>query len=399
MPSGVKYYSFSEPTGYGLAAVAYVRGLVNAGVPVHWVPLAATASGGIAPLTPEMPNPLLRNAVDDAALCDLPALLAATSRQIDCTTVVAHTTPEHWPQLFEAGRRNVGYTAWEADAPPAHWPPLLERASGICVPCAMNRTQFAGAGVRAPLHVVPHIRRHAWNEFAPSEIATLRGQLGIPAEHFVFYSINAWDPRKAMTLLVRAFVHAFRAGDPVTLLLKTPPVGYAGPPFYGQAPVTGLAQVAIDAAAAETGRPPPSVCLLPYELSGRGIDMLHEIGDCYVSLSHGEGWALGAFDAATRGTPVVMTGWGGQLDYLGPDWPGAIPYRLAAVPILPPLRPSFWPPQRWAIPDFDGAVNALRQAWSAPELHADAAAKIQASIANRYAEPVVVRRLIAALDG
>jgi hypothetical protein len=40
MSSGVKVYSCADGSGYGMAAVAYVRGLLNAGVPVHWVPLA-----------------------------------------------------------------------------------------------------------------------------------------------------------------------------------------------------------------------------------------------------------------------------------------------------------------------------------------------------------------------
>ena len=374
-----------------------MRGLVNAGVPVQWVPVKYRGNDDI-PVRFGEPLLLSPLAIDDAALRDLPSLLAATSRPIAYDTIIAHTVPEHWPGLFEPGKRNVGYTVWETDAPPPHWVPLLNSADRICVPCQMNRDSFMAAGVRPPVHVVPHIRRHAWNEFAPSEISAMRMQLGIPENHFVFYTINAWDPRKALPMLLRTYIHAFTADDPVTLLIKVPPLGYGAPPFYQREPTIALAQAAIDAAAGEVGREPPSVCLLPYDLTGRGIDMLHELGDCYVSLAHGEGWALGAFDAATRGTPVVMTGWGGHLDYLGADWPGALDYRLAVVPVWPPHRPSYWPSQRWAAPDFDGAVAALRRAFEMPEAAADAAAQIQAEISDRYAEPVVTRQLLAALD-
>ena len=69
-------------------------------------------------------------------------------------------------------------------------------------------------------------------------------------------------------------------------------------------------------------RDAPTICVLPYELNGRGIDMLHEIGGAYLSLSHGDGWGIGLYDAATRGTPAIATGWGGHLDYLGAGWPG-----------------------------------------------------------------------------
>ena len=34
-------------------------------------------------------------------------------------------------------------------------------------------------------------------------------------------------------------------------------------------------------------------------LDSAGIDLIHAAGDVFVSLSHGEGWGLGAFEAAT----------------------------------------------------------------------------------------------------
>ncbi len=395
----VKYYSLFEASGYGSAAIAYVRGLLNAGVALHWIPLLYRGGERVTPLRAGDDVPLLSSCANDAALRDLPALLAATSRAIACDTVIVHTAPELWPDFFEAGRRNVGYTVWEADALPPHWVPRMNRADRILVPWSMNRPVVTASGVRPPVFVVPHIRRHAWNEFAPSMLDALRTQLGIPQDHFVFYTIASWSPRKALPLLLQAFIRAFTADEPVSLLVKTSPMGYGEPPFYPEHPSASLAKMAVDAAGAELGRKPPSICLLPYELDGRGIDLLHELGDCYVSLAHGEGWALPIFDAASRGTPVVATGWGGHLDYLGADWPGAIAYRLGTVPILPPDKPSFWPPQRWALPQFDAAVAALQQAYTAPEPARAAAVGIEETISNRYAEPVVIRTLLDALNG
>ncbi len=398
MPGGVKYYSFVEATGYGLAAVAYVRGLVNAGVPVQWVPLRIEGYG-IRAIPLGEPLPLAAPAAGDAALRDLAALVDATARPIDCDTILAHTDPEHWPRLFEPGKQNVGYTVWEADRPPVHWLPLLNAADKVCVPCDLNARAFVAAGVTSSIAVVPHIRRHAWNEFAPSEVETFRSQLGIGEDHFVFYSINSWTPRKNLPELLRAFGHAFDGNDPVTLLVKTPPTGYGSPPFYPEQATTELAQATIDAIEEELGRAVPPICLLPYELTGRGLDLVHEIGDCYVSLTHGEGWGLGAFDAATRGKPVVMTGWGGHLDYLKPHWTGAVSSQLVEVPIWPPHRPCFWPPQRWAAPNFDSAVETLRRAYSEQDVMIDEAMRIQASITNQYAEPKVTSCLLAAIDG
>lgn len=46
---------------------------------------------------------------------------------------------------------------------------------------------------------------------------------------------------------------------------------------------------------------------------------LHARGECFVSLTHGEGWGIPAFDACACGNPVVITGWGGQLEHLDGD--------------------------------------------------------------------------------
>ncbi len=395
----VRCYSFFEATGHGLAAISYVRGLLNAGVPVHWIPLVYVADRWVPLATAPQTQALNGLAQDDVALADLPALLAATAWPVDCDTVLAHTWPELWPEYFEAGKRNVGYVAWEANAIPGHWKPLLDLADAACVPSEFNRAALVAAGIRPSVHVVPHIRRHAWNEVEQFELQTMRQGLGIDPGDFVFYSINRWDTRKNHALLLRAYLHAFQAGEPVVLVLKTTPMGVGGAPDYLSCSSADLAQAVITEIATSLPSPPAKVCLLPYELSGRGIDMLHTLGDCYVSTSHGEGWGIGAFDAATRATPVIMPRWSGPLDFLGSDWPGAIDVRLVPPPIHPPRAPSHWSSQRWAEPDFGATVRALRQAYEDPDPGRQAAARWASDIANRFAEPVVTDQLLAAIDG
>src|SRR5262245_5821871 len=103
MIRGVRYYSYPDHSGYGLAALAYVRALHNAGVPVWWTPLLWDGrhrpwrrEDGLEAL------PLARDAVDDAALQDLAALVAATGPKA-YDTVIVHTVPEHWPGFVERG--------------------------------------------------------------------------------------------------------------------------------------------------------------------------------------------------------------------------------------------------------------------------------------------------------
>ena len=401
MTIGVKYCSYPDHSGYGLAALAYVRALHTAGVPVWWAPVILRdgrqrlwrPDDGLAAL------PLASAAENDIAVQDLLALLQVAGPK-PCDTVVVHMVPEHWPALAEPGKRNIGYTVWETDALPAHWLPLLCVPDKVLVPCTMNQTLFTRGGVTKPVDVIPHIRRHGWNEASSTHGAELRRQLGVPDDHFVFYSIGVWDPRKALGDLVNVFARTFCGDDKVSLVLKTSTTisGLAvdcGP----TGDIAERVRTLQARAAVETGRSPAHIALLAADrVPGRVIDALHATGDCYVSLAHGEGWGLGAFDAATLGKPVLIAAYGGPADYLGADYPGCIDYTMVPVSGWVPTA-SFRPPQRWAQPDPVDAGRKLRRMVARYADFLEPAAQAAERIANRYAAPVVTRQMIAALDG
>jgi glycosyltransferase involved in cell wall biosynthesis len=401
MTIGVKYIAYPNASGYGLAGVAYVRALHNAGVPVWWQPWFLggephlwTPGDGLGTL------PLAQAAEGWAALADLPSLIATTMRPIEYDTVVVHVVPEHWPRLVEPAKRMLGYTVWETDALPRHWPAILNAMSAIAVPSRMNGEIFRHDGVSRPVHVVPHIRRHAWSETARDDAVKVRIRLRIPEDHFVFYTIGAWDPRKAFPELVDAFAHEFRAEERVSLLVKTSAAlsNAAVDTQFGAGTEARTKRIVAEAARA-TGRAAAAVtCIAADNIDGRSMDAIHAAGDAYVSLAHGEGWGLGAFEAATLGKPVIMTGWGGQLDYLGADYPGLVRYGMTPVTGWLPYA-SYQPAQLWADADAQHARELMRAAAMRDGRLRDAAVSAREAIVNRFAEPVVAREFIAAIDG
>jgi len=400
MTIGIKYIAYGNSSGYGLAAIAYARALHNAGVRVWWQPWFLGAQPTMWRPEAGLSNlPLARAAEGDAALADLPALIKAISRPIDYDTVLVHTVPEHWPRFIEAGKRTVGYTVWEADALPAHWPKLLNVMDALCVPSRMNAEMFARDGINRPLHVVPHIRRHAWSASARDDAIALRLRLRIPDDHFVFYSIGAWDPRKAMDDLLATYLSTFGSRDRVTLLLKTSATVSSAADTRAGMPTEGAVRDIVRAAQADAGRGPANLAVIAADdISGRTIDAIHALGDCFVSLTHGEGWGIASFDAAAAGKPVLITGWGGQLEYLGSDYPGLIDYQLSAVAGWLP-HASYQPTQRWAAADRGHAAQQMRAAAARAPRLLEAATLARETIANRYAEPAVARALLAALRG
>lgn len=399
-PRGVRYYGSGGLSGYGQAAVAYVRALVNAGIAVQWIPLDWTTQRMVAGawIFPDgHRQPLLEKCATQGHLADVPALVEQTRAPVAHDVVIVHAPPESWQPLFERGKRNIGMTVWETDRTPAHWMPLMRAAERVIVPCAFNRETFVRDGLDRPVRVVPHIRRHCWREFSPRDIAAARAQLRIPPGNRVFYTSNAWDPRKNMPALIHAFAQAFEASDPVTLLIKTSATGHGEAPYFPSLSTRELAQQVIRHAIAETGRSVAQIVLIDMELDGDDMDLVHALGDVYVSLSHGEGWGLGAFEAATLAKPVVMTGWGGQCEFLGADWPGAVPHALESVPLWPPQRPSYFPNQRWARPDLGAAATLLRDAMRDGEPMQSAMRTIRERIVRDYAEPVMANALIEAI--
>jgi len=354
---GLKYVSWLEHSGYGNAARRYLHGLLNADVPLTWTPMVPGPGWGKSfyyePYLGQTPGE--------------PGLDAVCNRPLDYDTVLLHLVPEYYPRWCaqEPGKRIIGYTTWETDRLPAHWPDILNRLDRIWVPSTWNRAVFRDSGVTVPIDVVPHILDAA----PPAADGAVDPWSGlIPADHFVFYSINVWSTRKAPWLLCDAWRRAFSGLDPVTLVLKTSTYDHASRFARRGFPLKALARTRRSFhrlyARPRSG---PAIVLVPDDrLAPTAIDALHRRGDCYVSLSRSEGWGLGAFDAVAAANPVVMTGYGGQTDFLNAEDACLVDYEL--VPVIDPLHAdSYAPSQRWAEPDLDHAAELMRQVFDRPQ--------------------------------
>jgi glycosyltransferase involved in cell wall biosynthesis len=395
---GVKFVSWSNTTGYGLAALDYLRALVARGVEVWWAPLC-NGPAGQRRWRPEYGIdaldffPALRR---DPGYADLPALVERCGLVRDYDTVVVQLPPEYWPACFEPGKRNIGCVALETDRLPPHRASLLNLADRVLVPCTMNRDVCVQGGLVKPICVVPHILRPSPPPADRGRRAALRARLGAGEETTVFYSINTWDPRKASYDLLSSFAGAFAAADDVVLLLKAPSRGIGAAPLYPAGSVPALFDEWRAQALPGRDAPLPAIRLIAQEISDSEIEDIHQAGDVFVSLSHGEGWGLGGFEALARGRPVVMTGWGGHMDYLGADWPWQIDYRLEQVDPWPG-QATYLPPQHWAQADLSHASRLFRAIHS--DLPAATARASQAASALRrnYAPESVSETLLSAL--
>jgi glycosyltransferase involved in cell wall biosynthesis len=311
---GVGYISNYAVGGYRTAAERAVLGLLDAGVPVSWTPLRSHDDARSVMRAQEVRA--------DRRLVEIVDL------DVNPDVVVAHTLPRRYPALRSRhpDRPLVGETVWETTRPPESWPPLLDSVDALIVPCRMNEEVLRDAGVTVPIAVVPHLPDPALVERAARADA-----YGGRDDRFVFYTINTWIERKNVPRTIEAYLRAFEPDDPVVLVVKTSPLDGCRHAPGGGGALAGTTAWSLARLLHERGSVPP-VELVAHTLSTPQLRALQLAGDCYVSLTRGEGFGLGAFDAATLGQPVVMTGWGGQLDYLDPSDAHLVEYDLTAIP-------------------------------------------------------------------
>lgn len=420
----IEYVSYADASGYGQAAAGYVRLLVQAGWAVHWVPwLSAALWGGrTQPGRVQAECALGRAAVMARSLGPggqwLRDLLAATQTPPPAghrVVRVLHTLPRFWPALLAQatpeqqaqGLTHVGMTVWETDRLPADWLPALRGVQRLVVPCQHNqqvvqtaRAEHAGL---PPVFVAPHARRQALQPPPPPRLTGLAQWLGIQPNDHVFYTINAWDPRKRLGQLIDGFARTFTADEPAVLVVKTNRRAWFDDPLApdSQRDVPHMVQTILNRVAAETGRPPGRVALMAQdEVADSVIDGIHTLGHTFVTWSRCEGFGLGSYDAACLGKPVIAVNYGGPRDYLGDDVGdarlGLIPYRL--VPCQP-IAGFGWfdDQQKWPEPDDTQALALMRDALQRPQVwHAQAQARAQ-QLAQTFADAPLCLALEAAL--
>ena len=354
-------------TGYGEAGARYVDALRQVGVQVDWIPLNFSRGVWRSPV---------------------PA--GSSDGENDYDTLVMHTVPELYPEWVKRERRShrrmIGLTVWETNKLPPHWPSLLNQMDAIVVPSEWNRQVFERCEVRCPVRVVPH-------PCDDQPLSDRNQEWGIPRDHRVVYVIGRWTRRKGLDLAVRAFSQCCKPGEKVTLVVKTDWWNFSRrwsarwqlycPVWWSLRRLTRK-------------QPSARVRLLTRRLKAEQMRQLHQRGDIYFSLARGEGWGLGAFDAATLGRPLITTRYGGHLDYADPDHSWLVDYEPISVD-EPEGTGSYLPEQTWAEPDLRHAATQLRWVLDNFDEANDRAEDLAGRIRERFAPSAVGRTMLAAL--
>lgn len=328
------------PEGGGLNVIGYfdaacgigqvARSLVSS-ARAATIPVAATKSHRHS-------SPTIPVGIDDARRCTW-----------DTTVVVARPS-QYLGVVEEIGldafrdRYIIGMWCWDLQVPS----PDMEAASRLLHEVWVG-SEFVANAVRQvvdrPVTVIPVPVAPE----PPTRAPVSRADIGMPGG-FVFacsFDFASWAERKNPFGAVEAFREAFRPGEGPSLYLKT----MNGSSHYPQE-LARLLELA-------AGR--PDVVVVDACFDPARAHAVTSLADCYVSLHRAEGLALSLAEAMAAGTPVVATGYSGNLEFMNESNASLVPYRLVEVPPAPgPYRPG----ALWAEPDLDAAAKILHGLWA-----------------------------------
>lgn len=315
-------------SGLGEVARELHRSLVAAGVPCAAVDIATSDSPQHRAPRP-VPSTLYNTTIVVAAALQTPTIV------------------NDLPQVVAGGQRLIGYWFWELGTVPHDHRQAIDLVDEIWAPTEFVRAAYAAAvdETDTPVRLLPTSIPQP--SVVESDVERWRRELtGGPADTLFVVSFDLFSvvERKNPFGAIDAFKQAFDDGRRnVRLVIKT---------MNGDQRPDDLQWIR-DEVADDT-----RITIVDRFVSDGELDALIAAADVYVSLHRSEGLGLHLATAMWLGTPVIATGWSGNLDLMDGDSAALVDARL--VPVTNG-RGAYPDNAKWADPDIDQAAEWMRR--------------------------------------
>jgi len=213
--------------------------------------------------------------------------------------------------------RKVFYTVWERFSGLRQDDRIALKSVGqVWVSCQASKKFLVNEGLdESKVKVFPC-------PYLPSDpILALSSEIKRKNARPTFYHVGKWEPRKEQRNVLGGFLLAFNPGE-CSLLIKTSEKS----PYFDGYPSNiavsieeWLADERVKARGWTKQNIGQDVFAVTKRLSSSQMINLHRTGDCYVSLSRGEGFDMPAFDAKMAGNLMLYTPSGGPQDFAHPE--------------------------------------------------------------------------------
>ena len=288
------------------------------------------------------------------------------------TLLALMRTPHHEPFRF-LSRMNVCVPFWELPHVPDFWIPILRGMDLVLAP-----TQFIADAIQASDPSI-RVRHFPQTVFIPENVAPQRERFGFPNGVTVFgtsFAAQAVAERKNPWAVIEAFHAAFPSEPNVRLVVRAYDAGGAdASPF-----LRSLVELA---------KGDPRIVVMSERLDYDEVMGLYASYDVFVSLHRSEGLGLGPMEAMSVGTPVIGTGWSGNMDFMTAENSCLVAYTLVPVcvdPSSPYGTEIMREDEVWAEPDVEDAARYMRVLHADPTLRAGLGIKAKSDMSSRHAE-------------
>ena len=271
---------------------------------------------------------------------------------------------QHYPVFIpdDLGDIGVALFFWEESLIPARTIEQLNRSfHGVLAPSRTVAKALIDSGLSIPVRTIGY----------PPDLETfgaLRERRVARQGTFTFLHVSSGFPRKGVDVLLAAFARAFGAADPVRLIIKVFPNPHN--------------DIALQIERLRDRTPDlGEIVLIDRDIGEAELSGLYGEADTMVLPSRGEGFNLPAAEAMAAGIPLIVTGYGGHMDFCSNENARLIDYTFS-----PAASHLAAPHSLWVGPSEDDLVAALREAFldrSAAADRARAALKAVASMRDR----------------
>ncbi|MEM6529522.1 MAG: glycosyltransferase family 4 protein, partial [Chloroflexota bacterium] len=271
--------------------------------------------------------------------------------------LIEHALPGLGEGFFKQ-RYNIGYWMFEVDRPlNSKWQAAFAYVDEIWTASDYTQ-QILARQSPVPVYRVPH-PIHLSKQDTQS-----RTEFDLPEDAFIFlfvFDSKSTIARKNPLAVIEAFKLACAdVPYPPTLVLQTSSLERF--PDLSDAIYTACSE--------------PNILLINDYWTRQQMSALYGLVDAYVSLHRSEGYGMGMAEAMSMGSPVIATGWSGNMDYMSAD--NSFPVNFDLVPISEahhgpqasdPKILRLYPPDSgiWADPDINHAAHLMRTVCDQPQ--------------------------------
>lgn len=272
---------------------------------------------------PEEAVPASVDSAESQRMEDGESSIAKHRPYINCVNNYTVSARYPYPQIF--------YTASEGTSCSRQILSIQHRLAEVWVPSMHSKVGLEHSGIAVNVRIIPH--GVDLSLFNPTNITQEK------SSRFRFLSVFRWTWRKAPELLLGAFKEEFSENE-AELVLKT-----------------GRIHTYSNDIPRNLGR---NVLILTEDVNISQLCNLYASAHAFVLATRGEGWGLPITEAGAMGLPIIVTKWGGQMDYLDSRWAYLIEVERLVVP---PKEARKEPGILYAEPSFEDLRQKMRQVY------------------------------------